>query len=214
MLSAVEIRAAIEATGSERLFIGPQPDLDALIARGATSVDLRLGRWFLSFKQTMITSASPLRDDQEPSTSRTREHFVPFGQYYILHPGSFVLGCTLEWLGMPARISGYITGKSLIGRHGLVIETASGIHPGFSGCLTLELANVGEVPLRVYPGMPICQVFFHGVSSGTLSAQSERGAFSGRRRPRLRQAEPDDVFLRLRENAQRAANLTARKSAT
>jgi dCTP deaminase len=83
-----------------------------------------------------------------PRDPPDRQHFVPFGQKFVLHPGRFALGSTLEWLRLPATMSGYVTGKSSLGRHGLIIETAAGIHPSFSGCLTLELANVGEVPLE------------------------------------------------------------------
>jgi dCTP deaminase len=54
-----------------------------------------------------------------------------------------------------------VTGKSNIGRRGLVIETAPGVHPHFNGCLTLEMANLGEIPLEISPGMKICQLFVH-----------------------------------------------------
>src|SRR3546814_13637367 len=103
---------------------------------------------------------------------------MPFGSNYVLHPGRFVLGVTLEWLRLPASLSGYVTGKSSLGRHGLVIETAAGIHPQFSGCLTLELATVGEVPLEIYPGMPICQIFLHRTQAGE---EREPDRFSGRK---------------------------------
>src|SRR3546814_3010458 len=107
---------------------------------------------------------------------------------YVLHPGRFVLGVTLEWLRLPASLSGYVTGKSSLGRHGLVIETAAGIHPQFSGCLTLELANVGEVPLEIYPGMPICQIFLHRTQAGE---EREPDRFSGRRKPMLSPPQAD-----------------------
>jgi dCTP deaminase len=122
MLSAGEIRQAIEkalADDDDGLFISPTPDLELLTRRGATSVDLRLDRWFLSFKQTRTSSVSLIDDSRRRLVSRTRQHFVPFDEdsYYVLHPGSFVLGATLEWLGLPDGISGYVTGKSRLGRH-------------------------------------------------------------------------------------------------
>jgi dCTP deaminase len=89
-----------------------------------------------------------------------------------------------------------MTGKSLLGRRGLIIETAAGIHPEFKGCLTLELTNVGEVPIALRPGMPICQIFLHEVKPGGTEA---RGQFTGRRKPVLGRIQPDHVVERLRE---------------
>lgn len=84
---------------------------------------------------------------------------LPFGGEFIIHPGRFVLAITLEWISLPNNRSAYVTGKSNIGRRGLVIETAPGVHPHFKGCLTLEMANLGEIPLEITPGMKICQLF-------------------------------------------------------
>src|SRR3546814_2776952 len=111
MLSAAEIVGALEhQTKEERLTVVPWPERDELLRKGETSIDLRLGRWFRSFKQTRTPSVSLVgripRDSDEPSeTSRTKQHFVPFGSNYVLHPGRFVLGVTLEWLRLPASLS-------------------------------------------------------------------------------------------------------------
>lgn len=206
MLSAAEIAEALtaDAPENERLTVVPWPNATELRARGGTSIDLRLGRWFRSFKQTRTKSVSLAGfEDEAPTgtieTSRTKQHFVPFGDSYVLHPGRFVLGVTLEWLRLPPGLSGYITGKSSLGRHGLVIETAAGLHPHFSGCLTLELANVGEVPLEMFPGMKICQIFLHRVTPCELSSL---GAFSGRRKPSLSSPRADDVLRKLRDNSE------------
>lgn len=203
MLSAAEIAKALAADApvDERLTVVPWPDASDLQDRGGTSIDLRLGRWFRSFKQTRTKSVSlaGFEDGVQDATSeisRTKQHFVPFGDSYVLHPGRFVLGATLEWLRLPPGLSGYITGKSSLGRHGLVIETAAGLHPYFSGCLTLELANVGEVPLEIFPGMKICQIFLHRV---TPCDHSSLGAFSGRRKPSLSSPRADEVLRKLRD---------------
>ena len=130
------------------------------------------------------------------AASRTKLHFVPFGEKFVLHPGRFVLGVTLEWLRLPGCLSGYVTGKSSLGRHGLVIETAAGLHPKFSGCLTLELANVGETPLEITPGMQICQIFLHKINDAGVE---NIGAFSGQRKPVLSPLRSDAVLERLRD---------------
>jgi len=204
MLSANEILDLLDSSvpADERLIVVPQPDSDDLRKRGGTSIDLRLGRWFRSFKQTQTSSVALVAQSQHSLTplvaneAPTKQHFVPFGQSYVLHPGRFVLGVTLEWLRLPKSLSGYVTGRSSLGRHGLVIETAAGIHPMFSGCLTLELANVGEVPLQIYPGMSICQIFLHR----TLPSDADSlGEFSGRRKPILKAPSFDPTFHKLRE---------------
>lgn len=202
MLSAIEIadRLTLPDDRENKLTIVPQPDVEALKQRGGTSVDLRLGRWFRSFKQTQTTTATligapvPESDRSHVDASRTSQHFVPFGKEFVLHPGRFVLGVTLEWLRLPTTLSGYVTGKSSLGRHGLVIETAAGIHPGFSGCLTLELANVGEVPLSIFPGMEICQIFLHEVLPTGLH---NVGAMSGKRKPSLPLPRVDPIFEKI-----------------
>jgi dCTP deaminase len=82
---------------------------------------------------------------------------------------------------MPGELAAYVTRKSSLARRGLVIETAAGGHPGFAGCITLELANVGEIPISLTPGMKICQ-FLHQATSFNSKAGSQ---FKGRRKPGL-----------------------------
>jgi dCTP deaminase len=202
VLNCEEIARRLEMPSDDvrRISIVPVPDIAKIKQRGGTSIDLRLGRWFRSFKQSKSSHYSLWADDLavgsgQQTQLKTNEHFVPFGEPFILHPGRFVLGVTMEWLTLPNSISGYVTGKSSLGRHGLVIETAAGLHPNFSGCLTLELANVGEVPVAISPGMEICQIFLHQVESG---AGANPGTFSGQRKPAVSLGKPDQVFARLR----------------
>ena len=223
MLSAEQICTDMEMdrTKPDHLSIVPRPDTAAIRKRGGTSIDLRLGRWFRSFKPSKHAEAKLWhqgdRQDPDPDGIRTNEHFVRFGSNFVLHPGRFVLGVTMEWLTLPKTLSGYVTGKSSLGRHGLVIETAAGLHPGFSGCLTLELANVGEVPVAISPGMEICQIFLHRIdpvdiaasaivpvdggtvgNDGSVNGKLAPGTFSGQRKPALALPRHDAVFERLR----------------
>lgn len=111
---------------------------------------MRLGTWFASLKQTRNPYIKI--DQQERDARITKTHFVPFGQEFVLHPMTFVLAASLEWIRLPANLAAYVVGKSSWGRCGLIIATATGVHPGFYGCLTLELSNVGEIPVAVKPG--------------------------------------------------------------
>jgi dCTP deaminase len=118
---------------------------------------------------------------------------VRFGQDFILHPRSFVLGVTLEWFRLPSDLGGYVTGRSSWGRRGLVIATATGIHPGFTGCLTLELANLGDLPIAIRPGMRIGQLFLHDIHRAEMTTAVDQSSFACKRRPRLGHPQPDEI---------------------
>ncbi len=144
------------------LVITPKPDLTQLAQQGSASIDLRLGTWFVNLKNARMTHLTI--GDGTSSGQLTTTRYVPFGKNYILHPGHFVLSATLQWIRLPRNLAAYVIGKSSLGRRGLIIATATGVHPGFKGCLTLELSNVGEIPIEIKPGMLIC----HSSSTGSI----------------------------------------------
>ena len=190
---------------SERLIIRPQPDLAGEEKIGAASVNLRLGCWFGILRRNRLTHLDIVQAISAPVPSPTAKvralkmHYVPFGQTFVLHPRDFVLAATFEWVRMPSRLAGYVIGRSSWGRRGLIIETAAGVHPGFTGCLTLELSNVGPVPIVLNPGIEICQLFIHRVESD--SEASDKSAFVGQRRPVLGEIRQDFIAQALsREN--------------
>ena len=195
MLSSTGLVARLQlakTADSGMLSIVPCPDCQRLASTGAASLDLRLGRWFRTMRHSRTVLLKVSNPDDEPVP--TKEHFVRFGEPFILHPHSFVLGITLEWIRLPSDLAGYVTGKSSLGRRGLIIETASGIQPGFAGCLALEMSNVGEVPIALLPGMEICQVFLHDVTPDPKFAKSQ---FTGRRKPILGSVRSDNVLENL-----------------
>ena len=95
----------------------------------------------------------------------------------------------------PIQLAGYVVGRSSCGRRGLIIATAAGVHPGFTGCLTLELSNVGEIPIAIKPGIPTCQLFLH--STGGQTDLVDESLFVGLRRPSLGKIKLDDVAKKL-----------------
>lgn len=110
------------------IFLTPYSELQELERSGEAAVSLRLGRWFLSMKQTIETQleAAPKSTSAKFIESKVvKKHFVPFGESFVVHPGRFVLASTLEWLRLPTQLAGYVTGKSTWGRRGIVIETAA-----------------------------------------------------------------------------------------
>ena len=190
-----------DTTGADPLVITPTPDLSQLESSGAGSVDLRLGTWFVTLKQARM---EVLRIGHPNESARARQltklQYVPFGAEYVLHPRAFVLGVTLEWLRVPGCLAAYVVGKSGLGRCGLIIATATGVHPGFRGCLTLELTNVGEIPIAIKPGMTVCQLFIHRLET-TETAHLDKSQFVGLRRPVLGELKLDELALRLSESA-------------
>jgi len=183
---------------NDPLIITPMLDLDELNTTGAASVDIRLGCWFMTFRQSRIGVFDVYdKGGSIPSESKlTKSYYVPFGGSFILHPKSFVLGVTLEWIRLPTNRAAYVVGRSSWGRHGLIIATATGVHPGFTGCLTLELSNVGEIPITIKPGTTICQHFIHEVREGERE-KVDKGTFIGKRKPTLGTIELDKTARKL-----------------
>jgi len=122
-----------------------------------SSVDLRLDRYFRVF----LNHTMPVIDVKQDLSELTREVEIPDGEAFILHPGEFVLGSTLESVGVPDDVVARIDGKSSLGRLGLLIHSTAGfIDCGFRGHITLELSNVASLPITLYPDMKIGQVSF------------------------------------------------------
>ncbi len=182
---------------SDPLVITPCPKIEEFKRSGSASMDLRLGCWFAMLRPSRapILDVGPTVSESLTAEALTKLHYVRFGDKFVLHPRAFVLGITLEWIRLPRNIAGYVTSRSSWGRRGLNIATATGVHPGFTGCLTLELFNSGEVPIALYPGMAISQFFMHWVD--TCSEKVDRSQLAGHRRPFLGTIELDEFARKL-----------------
>jgi dCTP deaminase len=181
------------------LVIAPTPNLARLKAKAGASVDLRLGTWFFAMKARRWA----VLDEQDSNAAVTtagdlgNRYYVPFSRRYVLHPRSFVLATTLEWIRLPRNLGATVTGKSSWGRRGLIIETAPGVHPGFSGCLALEVTNVGEIPIALWPGVEICQLTLQRLDSELSTTPKTQ--FRGYRYPVVTLPSPDDFARKLRQ---------------
>jgi dCTP deaminase len=121
------------------------------------SVDLRLGDSFRVFHNHRATAI----DLRRPPENLTEEVVVPEGESFVIHPGEFCLGRTLEWVELPDDIVARIEGKSSLGRLGLIVHATAGFcDPGWKGTLTLELNNLTRVPIILHPGLEIAQLSF------------------------------------------------------
>lgn len=120
-----------------------------------SSVDVRLDKFFRVFENHRYEVIDPATEQPE----LTREIVAEDGEPFILHPGEFVLASTYEVITLPDDIAGRLEGKSSLGRLGLLTHSTAGfIDPGFSGHITLELSNVANLPVKLYPGMKIGQL--------------------------------------------------------
>ena len=155
VLSDRDIRAAMQAG---RIRIDPY-DSSCL---QPSSVDLHLDSEFRVFRNNRY----PFIDVRAPQPDLTELVAVKEDEPFILHPGEFVLGQTLEWVELPDDLVSRLEGKSSLGRLGLLIHSTAGyVDPGWKGNLTLELSNVANLPIALYRGMKIGQISFFKMSS-------------------------------------------------
>lgn len=155
LLSDRDIRAAVDSGD-----LGIEPFDAALIQ--PSSVDVRLDKYFRVFNNSKYTHIDPKKEMDE----LTALVEVPADESFVLHPGEFVLASTLEKFTLPTNLAGRLEGKSSLGRLGLLTHSTAGfIDPGFSGFITLELSNVANLPIVLYPGMKVGQLALFGMSS-------------------------------------------------
>lgn len=147
----------------KRLYISPILDRQQI---GDASVDVRLGYDFLTVKRGNIGSIDPARRLVKPDRFRTH-HRLNHREAFYLHPNELALASTLEYVRIPDDIAASVTSRSKWGRLGLIIATATAIHPGFTSSVTLELVNHGNVPLVLYPGLMIAQLIFYEARGAT-----------------------------------------------
>jgi dCTP deaminase len=121
-----------------------------------------LDRFFRVFNNTRYTHIDPAEQQDELTSLVEAEGDEPF----VLHPGEFVLGSTFEKCSLPDDLAGRLEGKSSLGRLGLLTHSTAGfIDPGFTGHITLELSNVANLPITLWPGMKIGQLCLIKLSS-------------------------------------------------
>jgi dCTP deaminase len=155
VLADRDIRTELE---SGRVRIDPYDPADLQ----PSSVDLHLDRSFRVFRNNRY----PYIDVRQAQPDLTEMVTVGEEEAFILHPGEFVLGQTLEWVELPDDLVARLEGKSSLGRLGLLIHSTAGyVDPGWRGNLTLELSNVSNLPIALYPGMRIGQISFLTLSS-------------------------------------------------
>ncbi len=169
-MSVIPSQELLKLLKRDELVISPILS-DAQI-KSSISIDLRLGNVALIVRARGLSHINPseyrLAESKYYSHHQERglrqkfeRHDISFNEPLMLHPHSLILVPTLEWVKLPNNIKGIVTARSSWAREGLNIATANFINPGYSGIITLELSNLGQIPIAVYPGMRIAQIAFH-----------------------------------------------------
>ncbi|MBT5016651.1 dCTP deaminase [Candidatus Peregrinibacteria bacterium] len=160
ILSDRDIKARIQAGD----IVVTSPNNDHMKNIHASSMDFRLGKYFKVYNN----SAQPVLDPAKPETLQNCTTLIEVekGKPYIVQPGEFVLGVTLEKIKLPNDLVARVEGRSSLGRLGIIIHSTAGfIDAGFEGTITLEITNINRMPIALHPGMRVCQFAFETMSS-------------------------------------------------
>jgi len=145
-----------------KIKINPEPNWE--IQLGPASVDFKLGDEFRVFNHALKSHIDPKKE--ETFHNLTKSVRASQTQPFVLQPSQFILGVTLEEIEISNDVGARIEGRSSWGRLGIIIHSTAGyIDPGFKGRLTLEISNIGMLPILLYPGMRLCQIAFETLSS-------------------------------------------------
>ncbi|MFA5829110.1 MAG: dCTP deaminase [Candidatus Gracilibacteria bacterium] len=175
------------------------PNNDHLANVHASSLDLRLGKYFKIYDHTRFAVLDPLQPDTFKDIAKLIEvddERVPF----IVQPGEFVLGVTLERIKIPDDMVARVEGRSSLGRLGIIIHSTAGfVDAGFEGTITLEITNINRMPVALYPGMRVCQLAFEEMSSPAEVPYHKKGSskYQGQVYPEESKIASDPEFLKM-----------------
>jgi dCTP deaminase len=162
ILSDKDLKQIIKDKDAVYVDRGPEINFDNQL--GPSSLDLRLGYEFGVLETRKLKCIDTKKMDQYSDLKNSKEATAEDG--IVVHPGEFVLGSTLETLNVPNNLVARIEGRSSYARLGLIPHAAAGfVDPGFEGQITLEIQNLGNVPITIYPEDRICQVVYETMTS-------------------------------------------------
>jgi dCTP deaminase len=202
-VAVLSSRAILKLIREDKLYLSPI--LDPTEQIGPVSIDLRLGHVALLVRAAGLSHVDPSnytkkRTDEQTNERSIRQKFArfefTFEEKLLIHPGSLTLVPTLEWLKLPKNVKGVVTARSSWAREGLNIATANFINPGYNGIITLELANFGQIPIALYPGIRIAQISFYEVKDPVELQDKHKGQFDMSFEPRAGEiGRNDEAFL-------------------
>lgn len=183
LLSDIQILERLVAEDARCIFVSPL--INSILQLGPSSLDLHLGSELGTARVSNSTHID-LRKEDRRLAAEIKRHYVKYrvgpGDDFVLHPGEFTLGATVEYLSLPLDIAGRLEGRSTFGRLGLQVHSTAGfVDPGFEGSLTFEFINVGKLPLQVSPGLRIGQICFFRVDDVQVGYMDKKRSAYGRR---------------------------------
>jgi dCTP deaminase len=140
------------------------PDNDHMGNIGPSSLDLRLGKYFKIYNH----AKAAILDPKNPETFKDVVNLIEIEDEkpFIVQPGEFVLGVTMEKIKISDDMVARVEGRSSLGRLGIIIHSTAGfVDAGFEGTITLEITNINRMPVALYPGMRVCQLAFELMTS-------------------------------------------------
>ncbi|MEX0899428.1 MAG: dCTP deaminase [Gammaproteobacteria bacterium] len=194
-MSVVSGKRLCEMLASGELFVSPILNSEQI---GPASIDLRLGPIAYTARTRNVSHVSPARyrnsglEGEVAKQQKLDRYEVPFGTNIVIHAGRLTLVPSLEWVHLPSNLLGVVTARSTWAREGLSIATATFIQPGYRGIITLELANLGPVPIELYPGMRIAQIAFFEV---TGKERPNAGQFDLSFEPKAGYLKDDELYF-------------------
>jgi len=145
-----------------KILIHPLEDPEIQIQ--PSSVDLRIGDEFKGFRIIRKPVIDPM--DKSDLESYMESYYLDEGEPFIIHPGEFALATTYETVKLPSDLVARVEGRSSMGRLGITMHVTAGyIDPGFHGKITLEISNIGKMPVALYTGQRVCQIVFETMTS-------------------------------------------------
>jgi len=182
-----------EYINNGRIKFDPRVDMNRQVQ--PSSVDLRLGNEFRVFRYTRCAILDP--KDRNSFADATKLEVMDDNDRFIVHPNEFVLGTTFEYVCVPCDLVARLEGRSSLGRLGIVVHSTAGyIDPGFEGRITLEIGNIGKMPIILYPKMRVCQIVFEKLlSECEIPYGAARGSkYQGQKFPDASKLDEDVEF--------------------
>lgn len=160
-------------------------------------MDLRLGRFFKTYNHSKYAVLDPMQPETFKDVARLIE--IDSDKAFVVQPGEFVLGVTLEKIKIADDLVARVEGRSSLGRLGIIIHSTAGfIDAGFEGTITLEITNINRMPVALYPGMRVCQLAFEQMTSKAEVPYHKKASskYQGQLYPEESRIAKDPEFLK------------------
>ena len=167
------------------------------------TIDIRLGTKFILTQRAEISYIDPLDLTPDEILKVLQRVDLPMGCSLTLHPDMLILAATLEYIALPSDLSASVITRSTYGRLGLLSATAIHVHPGYKGCLTLELVNYGDTAILLYPGLRVAQLVVYKAGEATVPEKTKYRLVTEPEFPKLWEEDELTVLHYLRESAKR-----------